>query len=51
MVKCDLCGQKIEMTFLNKLIGTYFKGKDKKKKAICSDCQKKHSKEDIKKLL
>jgi hypothetical protein len=41
MVKCDLCGQKIEMTFLNKIIGTIVK-KDGKKKNICSDCQKKH---------
>ena len=41
MVKCDLCGQKIEMTFLNKIIGTIVK-KDGKKKNICANCQRKH---------
>ena len=51
MVKCDLCGQKVPTTFLNKLLGTVIKDKNGKKKTICSDCQRKYSKEDIKDLL
>jgi len=42
MVKCDLCGQKLATTFLNKIIGTIIKDKDGKKKTICSDCQRNH---------
>jgi DNA polymerase II large subunit len=46
MAKCDLCGQKIQTTFLNKLIGTFVKDKEGKQKVVCSDCQRKHK--DIK---
>lgn len=42
MTKCDLCGQKIQLTFLNKIIGTIARDKDGKKKTICSDCQRKN---------
>jgi len=41
-MKCDKCGSKIEVTFLNKIIGTYI-GKGKNKKVICNECQKKAS--------
>ncbi|MGE0792971.1 MAG: hypothetical protein AB7V77_02180 [Candidatus Woesearchaeota archaeon] len=51
MTKCDLCGQKIPTTFLNKLIGTVIKDKNSKKRTICADCQRKHSSEEIKNLL
>ena len=37
MVKCEICGKKIEKTFLDKISGTYIK-----KKAVCSDCQKEY---------
>lgn len=40
MVKCEICGEKVESLFLGKIAGTYIK-KDKKLKAICSNCQKK----------
>jgi hypothetical protein len=43
MVKCSLCKEKIEQTFLGKVKGTYVKGKP-----VCSECQKK-IKEDVKK--
>jgi len=42
MTKCDICGNKIETTFLGKIKGTYMK-----KKMVCSDCQKKYKKEEL----
>lgn len=41
MIKCDLCGKKIEETFLGKLNGTIIK-RGKKLKYACPDCQKKY---------
>jgi hypothetical protein len=38
-MKCDNCGKKIEVTFMNKIIGTYYT-KGKKKKVVCPQCQK-----------
>ena len=40
MTKCELCGKKIDVTFLNKIIGTHVKDKKGKKHAICFECQK-----------
>lgn len=40
MVKCDICGEKIENLFLGKISGTYIK-KDRKKEMVCSNCQRK----------
>ena len=40
MAKCDICGGKVEELFLGKINGTFIK-KDKKKKVVCSDCQRK----------
>lgn len=39
--KCALCKEKIETTFLNKIQGTYI-GPKKKRKAVCTRCQKKY---------
>jgi len=42
--KCDLCGRKIEETFLGKLEGTMVKVKEGEKNKICyvcPECQKK----------
>jgi len=50
MVKCDLCGQKIETTFLGKLVGTVAKDSKGKKKNICKNCQSEHGK-DLKEKL
>lgn len=48
MVKCKVCGNKVDTTFLNKLLGTYVKDSKGKKHAICFECQKKlPSKETI----
>jgi gluconate kinase len=48
--KCNLCGDEIKTTFLEKLEGTIIKtgnGENSKKIYICSSCQKKH-KENLK---
>jgi len=45
-MKCAICNAKIETTFLDKIIGTFI-GKGKKKKAVCPNCQKTHSKEEL----
>jgi len=45
-MKCDVCNAKINKTFLGKIKGTYI-FKDKKKKVVCPNCQKKLSTEEI----
>lgn len=49
-MKCSVCKKKIEKTFLDKIEGTFYKIKGKKK-PVCSKCQKKYSKSDIKEKL
>ena len=46
-MKCSICGEKLETTFLEKPIGTYIKV-DGKKKTICNRCQSGHTMEEIK---
>ena len=50
MVKCELCKKTIDETFLGKLVGTYYL-ESKKKRAVCQNCQKKNSLEEIRKQL
>lgn len=50
MVKCELCKKTIDETFLGKIIGTYYM-EGKKKKAVCPDCQRGSSIEEIRKKL
>lgn len=50
MVKCDICKEKIEKTFLNKIKGSYIRV-NKKRKVICQSCQKKFSIDEIKERL
>ena len=40
-MKCEICGNKLEETFLNKILGTYVKDKIGKKHSVCFECQKK----------
>jgi len=40
-LKCEICKEKIETTFLGKIEGTYFV-KGKKKVAVCRECQKRY---------
>ena len=49
-MKCELCKEKIETTFLEKLKGTYVKV-NKKLYTICNNCQKKFSMNEIKEKL
>lgn len=51
MAKCDICGQKVELTFLGKLVGTTMKDSSSKKRLVCNSCQKQYSKEELIKLL
>lgn len=48
MVKCDICKDKIEETFLNKIKGSYVKVNGKLK-IVCKKCQKKYK--DLKEKL
>ena len=41
MAKCAICKNKIEETFLNKIIGTHVKDKKGKKYVVCFECQSK----------
>ena len=44
-MRCALCGEKIEETFLGKLKGTYMRIKEKNKNKlveVCAECQSKH---------
>lgn len=40
-MKCEICKNKINETFLKKILGTYVKDKAGKKHAVCFECQKK----------
>ncbi|MGV8086027.1 MAG: hypothetical protein ACP5N1_00195 [Candidatus Woesearchaeota archaeon] len=46
-MKCTICNRKIETTFMNKIIGTFYT-KGKKKYSVCDNCQKKLSTTEIK---
>ncbi len=41
-MKCEICKNKIEETFLNKIIGGYVKDEKGKKHLVCASCQKKY---------
>ena len=47
-MKCETCNKKLEEGILKKIIGTYVKTNKGKKKAICNECQKKLTIEEIK---
>ena len=38
-MKCEICKNKIETTFLKKIVGTIVKDEKGKKHTICSKCQ------------
>lgn len=50
-MKCTLCNEKVEKTFLAKPIGTYVKDENGKKHLICNECQKENDIESIKSQL
>ncbi len=49
MVKCEICKESIETTFLNKIKGTYVKV-NKKQKTVCNVCQARYKEEILNKL-
>jgi hypothetical protein len=49
-MKCSICNKRIEMTFMNKIMGTVYT-KGKKHHAVCNDCQKRHTSKEIKEKL
>jgi len=49
-MKCDVCKNPIEETFLKKIVGTYIKDSNGKKHLICPSCQNKFN-NDKKKIL
>ncbi|MEK6942744.1 MAG: hypothetical protein AABX00_01630 [Nanoarchaeota archaeon] len=40
-MKCEICSQKINTTFLGKILGTHVKDLKGKKHLVCFECQKK----------
>jgi hypothetical protein len=50
-MKCEICNRKIEKIFLEKINGTYIKDSKGKLHVVCSDCQRKLSKEDMLKVI
>ncbi len=46
MTKCDVCGKKIDETFLKKIIGAYIKDEKGKQHTLCPECQKKFPKKE-----
>ncbi|MBI5065970.1 hypothetical protein HZA97_07055 [Candidatus Woesearchaeota archaeon] len=40
-MKCEICSNTIEITFLEKIMGTYVKDEKGKKHLACFECQKK----------
>jgi uncharacterized protein with PIN domain len=40
-MKCEICKEKIEETFLNKIVGTVVKDSKGKQHYVCPGCQKK----------
>ena len=51
LMKCEICNRKIEKIFLEKINGTYIKDSKGKLHVVCSDCQRKLSKEDMLKVI
>lgn len=51
MAKCSICGNKVQTTFLNKIIGTYQRDSKGKRQPVCQSCQKELTSEEIKEKL
>ena len=49
-MKCDVCKEKIETIFLEKIVGTYVRV-NSKKKLVCNNCQKKYPIQEIREKL
>ncbi|MGV8151095.1 MAG: hypothetical protein ACP5NV_05185 [Candidatus Woesearchaeota archaeon] len=49
-MKCETCNKKIDLTFMNKIIGTYYTH-GKKRYPVCNSCQNKLSDKEIREKL
>ena len=49
-MKCEICKQSVEETFMKKIVGTVVKDENGKKHYICNNCQNKF-KNDKKEIL
>jgi len=49
-MKCEICNKRIETTFMNKIVGTYYTV-GKKRYPVCNECQNKLSDKEIKEKL
>ena len=49
-MKCNICNKRIELTFMNKILGTYYT-KGKKRYNVCKDCQSRHTSKELKEKL
>jgi len=47
-MKCAVCKNDIEETFMNKILGTVIKNSKGKKQVICFECQKKFNNDKTK---
>jgi len=49
--KCAICNNKVELTFLQKPLGTWMRNDKGKKKLICQNCQKTSTDQELKEKL
>lgn len=49
--KCTVCGGKVDITFLQKPLGTYIRDEKGKKHLVCRACQKQHTLDEIREKL
>lgn len=47
-MKCDSCGQKIQTTFMDKIVGTYLRDEKGKRHPVCFECQRAFTVEQLK---
>ena len=47
-MKCEICKNKVNETFLNKPVGTFIKDKKGKKHIVCFECQKRYDNNKLK---
>ncbi|USN45141.1 MAG: hypothetical protein H6502_03720 [Candidatus Woesearchaeota archaeon] len=50
-MKCAVCGQKIEILFLEKINGTYLRDEKGKKHVVCATCQQQHPIKELREKL
>ncbi len=46
-MKCEICKERIQETFLKKIVGTMIKDEKHKKRYFCGACQKKFKGQDL----